>query len=590
MKRLNSIFNQRTVTSSGITVVVLGVLLTYFSQWYYSTVNNSWKKYSQEAVELYSYHDQLVQALGYGGFIHSFKNLILRKDIARYSPQISQSLSIARDNLKLLERDGDYELKSILHIRNTLDEYEKGYQTAITMIEAGSTTEQIDSIVKVSDVAALEALRQFDSQLQKRLTNEKRLLSQQFSIAYNIQIFTAALFILLIGIYVFVVISSIKKQLKLTNEALQSAEAKSSFLANMSHEIRTPMNGVMGTLQLLQRDTPKGKNLLLVKKAMYSTRSLIQIINDILDFSKIEAGELAIEEIGFSFTEIIESVSSDMLPKAISKKVDMVTSTSALTTDYWLGDPIRIRQVVLNIVSNAVKFTEKGSVNVAVSEVDSEDKCGVLIKVIDTGIGMTEAAVSRLFKRFTQADESTTRKFGGTGLGMSISKNLVDLMDGEIKVVSRKGEGTSFEVYLPLQKSLQSHAQRHEDIENTAPDLKGKTILIADDNDINQMIVANMLEVTSAKTILAFNGIEAIEQFKKEAPDVILMDIQMPEMDGLEACLKIKELDEKIPIIALTANVMKEDIEKYRNAGFSGHLGKPFEINQLFKILSGNLI
>lgn len=369
-------------------------------------------------------------------------------------------------------------------------------------------------------------------------------------------------------------------------EAEHASNAKSEFLANMSHEIRTPMNGVMGTLQILERDVSDDKNLQLVKKAMFSTRSLIRIINDVLDFSKIEAGELLIEEINFSISEVADSVSSDLSNKALSKNLSLITSTTDLSADHWIGDPVRIGQILLNLVSNAVKFTEQGKVELTILEANKNEKTGILIRVADTGIGMSDEAVSTLFERFKQADSSTTRKYGGTGLGMSITQNLVELMHGDISVESELGKGTKFEVFLPLCKSEGSQKEEAVQPTSEAPNLSGKKILIAEDNEINQVIVLNMLEQTKANTVVANNGIEAVNQFKETSPDFVLMDIQMPEMDGVEACRKIKELKADVPIVALTANVMEQDLLQYQKAGFCGHLGKPLEMNKLFQTLA----
>ncbi len=372
-------------------------------------------------------------------------------------------------------------------------------------------------------------------------------------------------------------------------EANNASKAKSEFLANMSHEIRTPMNGILGVLQLLQRDLKQDKNIKIVSKAIYSANSLLRIINDILDYSKIEAQQLSLEVVDFSFASVTEAVVSDMLPVAKEKDISLEVDYADGFPQMWLGDPVRIRQVLMNLVSNAVKFTEVGSVNIAVREAERAGKTGVVIDVTDTGIGMSKKAVAELFERFTQADTSITRKFGGTGLGMSITQNLVLLMGGDIKVASSEGKGTKFVVFLPLQKSAEEEVQTSEQQCSTAPDLGGKCILVAEDNSINQEIVLSMLQPTKAEIHFAGNGKIAVDQFETLHPDIVLMDIQMPIMDGKQACMIIRRKDPNVPIVALTANVMNEEIKQYQEVGFSGHIGKPYSMEDLFGFLRKHL-
>ncbi len=367
-------------------------------------------------------------------------------------------------------------------------------------------------------------------------------------------------------------------------QAEQATRAKSDFLANISHEIRTPMNGVLGTLQLLEKDSNDPKTQDMVAAANYSAKSLLTIIDDILDYSKIEANQIAIEQRPFAFLEVLESIRSDLSFKAKEKAIELNFEVANDYVDGWVGDFVRIRQVLLNLVSNAVKFTKEGGVTVKVNVTNYQSQCALRIDVADTGIGMDEDEKNRVFERFVQADASTTRRFGGTGLGLAITMSLIELMHGKIVVNSSKGKGTRVVVVLPMQQTKLDQKARNNKLQGV-PDLSGKKVLIAEDNDINQTIIDSMLSATKADIAFADNGKLAVEAFKNWDPDLVLMDIQMPEMDGIEAFRLIHQGNPKVPVVALTANVMFDEIETYRELGFDHHIGKPIDMDRLYSVL-----
>ncbi|WP_229817205.1 CHASE domain-containing protein [Thalassotalea profundi] len=362
-------------------------------------------------------------------------------------------------------------------------------------------------------------------------------------------------------------------------QAEKASQAKSEFLANMSHEIRTPMNGLFGTLQLLEELPLADKAKDYVNKAIYSTKALTTIINDILDFSKIEAGKLSLENRTFELQELLNYLHSDLIIPAKEKGI-YLTFNSTVKHNYWIGDAVRLRQIFLNIISNAIKFTHKGGITLYVTLTENKHLSFI---ITDTGIGISPEVLPRLFERFEQADQSTTREYGGTGLGLPITKSLIRLMGGKIDVESELELGSKFVITLPLEASQIKPDTIDIEI-NNYPDLNDRTILLAEDNQINQVVAKAMLAPTKANIVIANNGLEAVDLCKELSPDLIFMDIQMPKMDGLEACSIIKEFNSKQIIIALTANVLAEQKEIY-NKLFDGYLAKPIEKLELIRML-----
>ncbi|AOW78320.1 hypothetical protein A3Q34_16620 [Colwellia sp. PAMC 20917] len=380
-------------------------------------------------------------------------------------------------------------------------------------------------------------------------------------------------------------ISELKEQSLALEKALEDAEganiAKSDFLANMSHEIRTPMNGVLGSLQILKRDNLSESSKEMVEMGITSSKNLLSIINDILDLSKIESNNISLESLPTNIIELFKSIIAELSFLGEQKKIGLVFNLKKEMHAYWLADPVRLRQIILNLISNAIKFTPKGEVNITLREQNET----VVFEVKDTGIGISEAQINKLFNRFEQADATTTRNFGGTGLGLPIAKQLANLMGGEITVTSEENIGSTFSVVLPLKKT---ELESHDTLESTqvqAPHAESLNIILAEDNRINQKVFSAVLRPTKATIRITNDGIEAIDEVGKLLPDLIFMDIQMPNMDGVQACEIIKQSNPDIPIIALTANVMTGDVKKYKLAGFDHCLGKPIDVNEIYTLL-----
>ena len=379
-------------------------------------------------------------------------------------------------------------------------------------------------------------------------------------------------------------VDAIRKLFDAKLAAENAAQSKSDFLANMSHEIRTPMNAILGGLQLLENTSLPDELRAVLKNASYSGQSLLTIINDILDYSKIESNQLQLEKASFSLTEVLDSITYDLDSLVSEKRIGFTVNKDESYNEYWVGDLVRVKQIILNLSSNAVKFTEKGSVKINASSKVFEGKEAIYLEVVDSGIGMSKEVTEHIFERFTQADSSTTRKYGGTGLGMSITISLVKMMGGEIDIQSKQGLGTTVTIKLPLPKA-NNIADKAPKKLFKAPNLKGKKILIAEDNNINQVLIKAMMAKTNADITIVENGLLAFEAVQLELFDLVFMDIHMPVMDGIEANQQIKTILPNLPIIALTANVMDKDVKHYYQQGFIFHVPKPIDINELYGTL-----
>ena len=371
--------------------------------------------------------------------------------------------------------------------------------------------------------------------------------------------------------------------------AEQSEKFKQQFLANMSHEIRTPMNSVIGLTNLLiktQLEDQQRKYLNVIKK---SSENLLVIINDILDLSKIEAGKMEFEKISFSLEDAVDTAFHTLLFKADDKKLEFKINIDPKTPKVFIGDPTRLNQVLINIAGNAIKFTEKGSVTINIKEESKLDDTSIVrFDIVDTGIGIAKDSIGKIFESFSQASGDTTRKFGGTGLGLTISKQLIELQGGRIEVTSEFGQGTTFSIIIPYPVGeVTEGGKKKNDTLNVNPDdLKGTRILLVEDNPFNQMVAVDTLNdmIKELKIDIAENGKIAVEMTDKNDYDLVLMDIQMPEMDGFEATKAIRSLKapkNSIQIMAMTANVTPEEIAKCFECGMNEYISKPFNTNDL---------
>jgi signal transduction histidine kinase/DNA-binding NarL/FixJ family response regulator/HPt (histidine-containing phosphotransfer) domain-containing protein len=379
------------------------------------------------------------------------------------------------------------------------------------------------------------------------------------------------------------------------DEAERASRAKSEFVSRMSHELRTPLNAIIGFADLLEAEPLSPSHKSYVGLINSSGRHLMELINAVLDHAKIEAGSLTLEEIAFDFPATIEAVKDIIAERATSKGLEFVASIAPDLPKFVRGDPTRLRQVLINLLVNAVKFTEQGSVELRVAPEDGR----IFFSVRDSGIGMDEESLARLFQAFTQGDDSITRRYGGTGLGLIISKELIQAMGGAIEVESAPGVGTCFWFWLPLQAAPAPEQSAGGSAQTGMPAIASRVagrVLLVDDNRVNQQLAAAMLDRLGLPHDMADNGAEALLRLNGTRYALVLMDMEMPEMDGVAATRHIREREDRegtprLPIVAMTANALREDKERCLAAGMDGYIAKPISRkalqDELFRLFAG---
>ena len=515
--------------------------------------------------------------------IHEIKNQVQKVPVLM--PEIYRILAQVHASLRQFEQ-AFFAKSSQLRVQDSLNEFKNAQEIARLETRYQLKEKQAEN----------EQLRQQSEAQAQELILTKDVIRQQKIITFGTIIGLLVTSSLLIYVYRLI------KKLRITNQQLKkqssdlriardkaesAAKAKSEFLSVMSHEIRTPMNAVIGMTHLLMDEEPRNDQMEYLDTLQFSGTNLIALINDILDFSKIEAGKLTLEQAELDLESLVKSITASTAIKGNDKGIEVKYSYDPELADLYIGDSVRLGQVLTNLMGNAVKFTEAGYVELQVAPV-GENKLRFSVK--DTGIGIPKDKQKQIFEAFSQAADDTTRKFGGTGLGLSISRRLVELMGGELQIESEPGEGSVFFFEIELPKSdtpKKTQSKKAESGKLSFGSLAGTRVLVAEDNKINQMVVRKFLEKWDLDITIVNNGQEAVEAWENQQFDLILMDVNMPVLNGTGATGVIRERElesqKHIPILAFTASVVEDEIKAIYDAGMDDWVGKPFEPSVLYQ-------